>query len=178
MNPEPYYPLPFHIISTGRFSPIADIIVATAGPTLASTAWGTNNRAIYAPVALPARFTVARFFAGNGADLTGNVDLGLYSEAGSLLLSTGATARAGSNVVQYVDATDTSFPAGRYYLACVLSSSAGTIRTTTLTTDTGKMCGMLQETLGGATLAATMTPVTYAPSGVVFCFGFTQSGTV
>lgn len=173
-----FRPAPLHVISTGRFSNVADMVIATAGPLLASTGWGVNNRAIYVPISMPVRFTVARFLIGNGADLTGNVDLGLYSASGSLLVSAGATARAGANAVQYVGITDRSFPPGHYYLAAVLSSSAGTVRTTTVTTDTAKMCGLLQETLGATALPSTMTPVAYGPSGVVFCFGFTQSDTL
>lgn len=141
-------------------------------------AWPANNLAVYAPISVPSRFTVARFMVCNAGTLTGTVDVGLYSESGSLLASTGNTARAGASAVQYIGIADQSFPPGKYYLALVATSTSGTYSSIGLNNQyEARFSGWLQEALGGGTLPATMTPVPYAQTSI-FHFGFTQSDTL
>lgn len=173
-----YRPLPYRISTIGRFNNFAYFGQFNDTPSWTSTAWPTNNLAIYVPISLSARFTVARFVVANGANSTGNVDVGLYSAAGTRLISTGSTARAGTSVLQYIGVTDQSFPPGHYYLALVASSTTGSYMKTWTGQDQyiGRMCGLLQEALGATTLPTSMTPVAFTGAGV-FAWGFSQSDT-
>jgi hypothetical protein len=128
---------------------------------------------------MPGSFKIARFMVANGANATGNVDVGLYSEAGIRLLSTGTTARSGTNAMQYINVTDSTFPPGNYYLALVASSTTGSfMRSSTQGLEVSKASGFLQEALGSTVLPATMTPASYTSSANVYHFGFTQSDTL
>lgn len=171
-------PLPLRISSVGRFSAVVDTQIFQVGPSwVGNTNWPANNRAVYAPVSIPARFTIARFFAVNGTNATGNMDIGIYDLGGNRLLSTGTTARSGTSVVQYIGVTDTSFPAGQYYLALVASSTTGEFFRTLSNAVFLRVSGWLQEDLGGTVLPATMTPVTNTNASA-FAFGFSQSDTL
>lgn len=170
-------PLPLHITSVGRFSDQIDTQMFQVGPSWLSLPWAANNRAQYAPISVPSRFTVARFLVANGGNATGNVDVGLYSITGNLLISTGTTARSGTNVVQYIGVTDQSFPAGQYYLALVGSSTTGQYMATLNNSAFVRVCGWLQENLGSTVLPTTMSPASNTNVNP-FSFGFTQSDTL
>lgn len=114
----------------------------------------------------------------NGSNLTGTIDVGLYDSNGNLLFSLGSTARASASAVQYIAATDRSFPPGKYYLGMVASSTTGTYSALAFANQyEARACGALQEALGSSVLPATMTPASY---GQIQCFyfGFTQSDTL
>lgn len=101
---------------------------APTGPV--STTLGANN-AVYVPFALTATKTAYKMFCLNGATATGNVDLGIYSSAGTRLVSIGATAQSGTDTTQIFDIADTSLAAGQYYMA-ISFSSTGTIYAQTI----------------------------------------------
>ena len=174
-----YVPLPLRISSIGRFNNVPQMIVFDGSPEFtASQAWPAVNRAHYMPVTLPSRFTVARFVVAVGTTAGGNIDVGLYDSAGNRLLSTGTVARGSVSTIQYLDVTDQSFPAGKYYLALVCSSTGvGFTRVQVDNTDNFKAVGLLQEDLGSTVLPATMTPVAFS-TDTAFWFGFTQSATL
>lgn len=175
---HPYNIIPLHVCSLGRYNSCATTMSIMGTPLVTTAAWPANNLAIYVPVSLPVPFTVARFIIPNGSNLTGTVDVGIYSSSGGLLLSAGSTARASASAVQYVAVADTVFQAGSYYLALVGSSTTGTYALPSIAAATrARWCGFLEETLGSSVLPATMTPVTYTRT-VVPQFGFTQSNTL
>ena len=170
---------PLHIFSLGRYSPASSILPFLTSGGFNSTAVPAANRALYCPLQVPVRFTVARFFSSNGSGVNGTFDIGLFSQSGIKLISTGSTSQAGTTQAQYVDVTDQSFPPGFYYLGFV-GSTVTTARYNAITfTDQyeARGAGMLQEALGSAVLPAAMTPASYASNAVYF-FGFTQSGTL
>lgn len=175
LQPESIFaPLPLHITTVGRFTAVRPMLNFGLTPQFANGGWTANNRAIYMPVTIPQRFTVARFCSPNG-NPAGNSDMGLYDWMGTRLLSTGTVARAGTNVVQYFGVTDQSFSAGRYYIALVLSTTSGSIYAAVADQQSYmQIAGVLQEDLGSTVLPVTMTPAIYA-STVAWCFGFTQS---
>lgn len=170
--------LPLHIGSIGRFNSFSNVALFSAEGNFTSGTWFVNNQAVYIPIALPARFTVARFYVANGAAVSGTMDIGLFDSEGNKLISTGSAAPTGTSVVQYVDVTDRSFPAGNYFLGLVISTTASRVAMSTLgAVPDGEMCGATLEVLGSAVL-----PTTMAPSARVHatypCFGFTQSATL
>jgi len=172
-----YRPVPRHIVSTGRFSNVADMVRAANGNAFGSTGWPAGNRAFYYPLHIPQRFTVARFMIANGTAVAGNFDLGLYDNAGTRLVSIGATAQSGTSTTQYVGVTDQSFGPGHYYIGIVLSSTSGEVRRVTVDQYQQRVSGVLMENLGATTLPASMTPVSNT-NGVAWCFGLTQSDTI
>lgn len=174
-----FQPLPIHICSLGRWNSLAATQTALLGGGGSTGTWPAANRAIYIPLFLPAPFVVARFMVTN-VNTTGTVDIGLYNAAGTRLLSTGNTARSGSNVTQYFNVTDTWFPAGSYFIALVCSSASGTFGQISLTSvgaSHGRSCGVVQEDLGSAVLPASVTPAAFS-STAIWDFGFTQSDTI
>lgn len=174
---QQFYPqrLPLHI---GTWFNSQPLLFAIDGSTSLSTAgWPSANRALYVPVYLQARFTVARFFILNGSSATGNADVGLYSNARLKLISTGTTARSGANVAQYIDVTDQSFPAGAYYLALVSSTTGQYMRTVHGASGIVQASGYLQEDLGSTVLPSSMTPAANVTTNA-FHWGITQSDTL
>lgn len=142
-----------------------------------STAWGTaNTLALFFPVMCETPFTIVKFWTHNGATASGNVDVGLYSDAFVRLLSTTPVAQTGTSVLQDLDVTDTRFPAGRYYIALSLTSATGTILSAAATTVQGvQEAGAFQATVASGTLpAGPVTPVVFATLAAVPNFGFSQ----
>src|SRR5271154_4607263 len=50
---------------------------------------GAANAAIFIPFTVPDTITIAKLAAANGTAVAGNVDMGIYSEAGNRLVSKG-----------------------------------------------------------------------------------------
>lgn len=172
-----YLPTTLHVTSLGRYTDVTAVQFMTT-PQYTSAAWPANNRAVYYPLQIPGYFTVARFMLGNGASVSGNVDIGLYDAAGSRLISTGSTAQSGTTQVQYIGVTDKSFPPGKYYLALSCSTTSARVNASSAVSQYDfRAAGLLQESLGSVTLPTTMTPASYT-SNLGFFFGFTQSDTL
>lgn len=97
-----------------------DARILTNGTTLAAVTQ-TANRAHYLPLSLPYSYLVRRMFWVNGTTVTSsNVDVGIYSEDGTRLYSSGSTAMSGPSVPQFVTlSTPLLLPPGRYYIAYV-----------------------------------------------------------
>lgn len=96
-------------------------LVTTATTSAVSTGtWPSANLAIYVPFEVSATVTVsAAAYYSNAA--TGNFDVGVYSSAGTRLVSKGSTAIAtGFNVVSL---TSTLLLPGRYYMGFVHSAT-------------------------------------------------------
>jgi hypothetical protein len=111
------------------FSPPFDRVAISVSSNI-SSAWGTANQAYFYPVWVPDPCVVTTLWWQNGATASGNVDVGIYTDQGNRLISTGATPQIGTSVVQSVDIPDTPIPAGLCYCAIALSSATGTIWTT------------------------------------------------
>jgi len=125
------------------------------------------NVAIYLPLIVPDTFPVAGIAIHNGSNLTGNVCLGIYSEAGTRLATTGTTARATASSLQFI-ALSVTLTRGRYFLAGVASEAAlGTyLRIAPGSVALTRILQVRQETLGSTVLPATMTPVAVATAFV------------
>lgn len=88
--------------------------IASVAPVTA--VWPAANKAIYVPFTLDEPVTVIKGFWYNGGVATGNVDIGIYDEAGARQVSMGSTVKAGANVIQEANIADTLLSAGRYYM--------------------------------------------------------------
>jgi hypothetical protein len=109
-----------------------------------SAAWGTANLALFVPVPCNGPFKIKRVAWENGSTASGNVDMGVYTAEGKLVVSSGSTAQGTVNVQQVVDVTDTDIPPGLYYLALALSSATGTISGPAWTANVHRALGCYQ----------------------------------
>lgn len=131
-----------------------------------SGTWPAANRAYYLPFRLDEPWTVRRMFVFNGSTASGNIDLGIYSQAGTRLVSSGSTAQAGTNGPQWVDVTDTPLSAGVYYLALAASATTTTVfRTIQGTLSVWQAMGVREES---SALPLPATATFTAPSGSVY----------
>lgn len=89
----------------------------------AAANWPNANTAILIPFELPqaATVTAASYYSNS---TTGNIDIGVYTFAGTRLVSSGSTAAATGWT--NIDLTDTLLQPGRYYMAFVRSATAST----------------------------------------------------
>jgi hypothetical protein len=124
-----------------------------------STAHPAANLAIYVPFVLAAPANIQSVMWNNGATVGGNIDVGVYDEAGARLVSLGSTARGTvSTVITTTTLTDTVVGAGRYYMAFLCDSTANIIAWV----PAAGICealGVLEQAVGAATLP---NPATFA----------------
>lgn len=143
--------------------------------TAAAAAIATNNRIWYLPFVCNRRFTVTRLAWLNGGTVAGTVEVGIYSEAGVQLVTSGAVSAAGTNSQQVVDITDTTLDPGVYYLAFVTSNAtqqvfrwnAANLATNYTAVFTSLAAGIAAKALGilvQATAALPATATFAAPS--------------
>jgi hypothetical protein len=110
-----------------------------------STAWPSASMAIYVPIRVKQRVIVVSLAISNGATVTGNLDLGLYSATGVRLVSTGSTAQSGVNTEQVISVTGTSIGPGLYYLAAAMDGTTGTVRAFSPASPVATSAGLLTE---------------------------------
>lgn len=149
-------PIQFGALYTGSWHVLFDAVpFAGVGP--ATAAWPSASRAIFLPLEIQESITVAYAGVNNGGTVSGNFDVGIYSFAGSLLVSSGSTAQAGTSDVQNVNLADTLLTPGVYYLALVLDNTTGTvIRWNSLSTQWLTVAGV-QEMASAFPLPSTAT---------------------
>lgn len=116
---------PFSLESTGGF---------LASGSLSANTWPSANRALFVPFRVQSRITVTKAFWVNGGAVSGNVDIGIYSEGGARLVSSGSIAQANINLYQEVDITDTQLGTGLFFMALAVDNgTAQFVRRTTST---------------------------------------------
>jgi hypothetical protein len=176
------YPIPpVYIPSCSHYFGAAGARACGISPSGASgsVAWPTANLAIYHPFYLPCEYPLRRLWWANGSTSGGDMDIGVYSSRGTLIIKSGTTARDSGalSTLQYVS-VDYILPPGGYYLGQVCSATTGMIQSIagSWTAAAGRACGLLQESLGSASLPAVMTPATFAQTLVPLA-GLTLSPT-
>ena len=155
-NPQPFVTIsPYSAIHSEGLT-----IPPQSGPPSSST-WVAANRAIAYPIYLPDWVTVVKMWVANGAAVSGNIDIGIYNEAFSKLVSIGSTAQAGTSVNQVFDITDVSLAPGRYYVAVAMDNTTGTVLRSAITTPMQRFMGCVQMA-SAFPLPSTFTPATMA----------------
>lgn len=93
----------------------------------ASAAWPAANEAILVPFRIANPVIARMMFCSNGATVSGNVDAGIYTKDGRLLVSIGGVAQSGTSSIQSFDIADT-FLSGPdwFYMALSLDNTTGT----------------------------------------------------
>jgi hypothetical protein len=126
-------------------SPAAAGDVAMAGiyPVVGNNNWPAADRAIFVPFVLHEPMVVQRMAVFNALTATGNVDVGIYTEDGTRLVSAGSTAMSGTVAIQSFSISITLAP-GRYYMALAFSSASANIKAATTSLGSTYACGILQ----------------------------------
>lgn len=165
----PHSPL-ISFISEESGIALDNVALISAAP--ASTSWPTNNKAIYEPFRLRYSVTVYALWVANGGTASGNIDIGIYAQDGTKILSTGSTAQAGTNVHQVISTTATTIGPGQYYMALALSSTVGTVFAINSASKILAATGGMYLQLTAFPLPATATFATYsATSNYIPLFG-------
>ena len=150
------------IISPWSYQSIGQMLRAIALGS-ASQDYITANLVVYVPFWLPGSVTFTKLWWSNGAAVAGNYDVGIYALDGTLLVSSGSTAAAGTSAVQTVDITDTTCGRGSYYLAIVSDTSGATQKITAALPAAGiaQSFGLLQQAGVTLPLATNASPAIF-----------------
>lgn len=141
------YPLPgnsFEISSWGSQA-MGSIYIDGLGGSMLSTAWLSNNRAVYIPFRLAARVKITDGFVQNGSTANTNIDLGIYDEKGTLIVSSGTVGQSGTSQKQTIALTDTIIGPGLFYMALAFSATTGTVFARTFTLRTMRAIGYAEQ---------------------------------
>jgi len=138
------------LTTTGWSQPVGNAALATRTNSPGSGAWPAAKRAIFVPVIVEVQMTINQLAVLNGATISGNVDLGIYSYPGSgtaasRLVSIGATAQAGESKPQVFNIADTALKPGLYYFAMVATSATAAIIRSTAEAKLLQVCGVQQQ---------------------------------
>jgi len=166
--------VPGPVISTGSPEAAASDIAINTGLTAASAVWPSANRTIQVPIALERITTIRQMYAYNGTVVSGNADVGIYDYVGNLLVSMGATAQAGTSVIQTFNIADTTLAAGIYFLALALSNTTGTFFRIAMQTQQLKFAAVYQDS---SVMPSTMS-FTDASSAYLPVFGAVAVSTI
>lgn len=162
----------------------SDLVLSTASianrPTVpgatSSAAWPAANRAIYSAVVVPRPVTVTHLIIYVGTS-SGNVDVGIYNEAGTRLVSSGSTATIGGGAAnQAFNIADTSLSPGVYFFAMSCDNTTATFQCEQTAAEWLRVSGRQQEALGSVTLPATATMANPASAYSPHIFAVTRSG--
>lgn len=98
------------------------IPIRSLGIGYGSIPWATSNLARFTPFRVKRYQPVARLWVQTNTGA--NIDIGIYDEAGNLLVSSGSFAGAG-DAYNVRDVTDISLAPGNYYFATACDNGAG-----------------------------------------------------
>ena len=119
-TPLLHLPVASTINTAGLYCIASDIPAMNAAAGVAS-AWPSANRAIYVPVIVES-YVTAYQMAFEVTTQSGNYDIGIYDEAGTLLVAKGSTTVPAIGLAA-VDITDTPLTPGTYFLALVMNNT-------------------------------------------------------
>jgi hypothetical protein len=135
-----------------------------------SNAYPVADLALFVPFYVCERSIITKIYWANGAAVAGNVDMRVYTEAGTAITPSVQRAQAVINSIQEVDIADVPIDPGLFFMAIVLSNVGGTLVSGTLFANQAPATmGMAQQQLGaGAALPdiAVMAQITgnYIPA--------------
>jgi hypothetical protein len=113
-------------ISIGPYSPQATgwNVFLLGSTAFTGTTIGSSNIFLY-PVQVTEPYRVRRFWVVNGATTNGTWEVGVYSDGGAKVASSGAVTQAGGGVIQQ-STTDFTLGIGSYWIALASSSGSAT----------------------------------------------------
>jgi hypothetical protein len=153
-------------------------LVNTGGRALASGTVSVltlnQNQVYYIPIVVRSRIVVRKLFVANATSVAGNVDVGLFDQAGTKVVSSGSTAQSGADAEQYFDVTDTVVGRGLYYLAVVANGVSSQVAAHAISAPFLAATGVLAQT-GTFPLPATATFALIHATGALPIIGLLTS---
>jgi hypothetical protein len=150
---------------------VASGIIATLNE--GSVSYPVANLALYIPLNLPWPYPINRWFWAN-ATSGDHVDVGVYTQSGTKLASTGSIAQNGVNTsIQYVTTPTILLPAGSYYMGFSFDNTTHVRSANTGSPFLYRMLGLLQQTAAHP-LPSSMSPAILT-NGFWPLFGFTRT---
>lgn len=139
------------------------LIASTANQFPADALYPTAGLVIFVPFWVPEPTIVTKLWWYNGTAVAGNVDVGIYNEDATRIVSAGTTAAAGTSTTQSVNITDTTIARGAYYMA-ICCSDATTQRLHAAVPSAGipQSLGLLQQAGVTLPLSTGASPATFA----------------
>ncbi len=128
--------------------------------TASTNVYTTANTAIYCPFILPWSF-LAQNILVRVTTQSGNIDVGIYNEKGTRLVSSGSTTVAAAGT-QVFNITDTWLTAGTYFMAVNVDNTTAAFHSmvnTVLVDSIGRANGLQIQAVGAVTLP---NPATFA----------------
>jgi len=116
-----------NILSTVSPGGSAGALAALGVAITPSATWPAASRAIFQPFTLLERVVVRNLFIANGVAAAGNFDLGIYDSLLERIVSTGATAQAGTSSLQFVNIVSTPLEPGEYFWAAAFDGALATV---------------------------------------------------
>ncbi len=116
-------------LHTWSMESVGTSVVSSGGATLtqcASAAFPGDNSALFFPFYISKPITALNLMWINGTLVKGNIDVGIYTEDGTRLVSTGSTAVSGTAAIQSVPISLELGP-GVFYFAVAMDTSTGTL---------------------------------------------------
>lgn len=100
-------------------------LLATPYSGLNNTGTTATNVAKFFPFTLSQTIIIKRLFTVNGLTVSGNFDVGIYSNDGTKIVSSGSIAQVGTSTLQSVTISDTTLGPGMYYFAVAQDNATG-----------------------------------------------------
>lgn len=119
--------------------------------------WTTASTALYMPITISAPL-LAQQMAVDVSVQAGNLDLGIYTENGTRLVSAGSTA-VGAAGVQAVNIADTWLAAGTYFVAMNCDSGTASFVGYSIQMNQTRSSGIMEQAVGAVALPS---PATFA----------------
>lgn len=114
--------------SFGEGSISGEMVLNIGSAYTGTGTWGAANRAYYIPVQVLTTITVYKMVWLNGATVgTNSIDVGIYTAAGTRLVSGGGVLTSGVSVPQVVDITDTVLTPDTYFLGMSMNGITDTV---------------------------------------------------
>jgi hypothetical protein len=125
--------------------------------SLGGAVWPSANLIIYVPVAVRTWVIAKKLWFASDTVGTGNIDIGIYSRAGSRLVNSGTIAHGTANDEKTVDITDTTLKPDLYYIALQGSNGTDTYTRSAPGLPVPAASGVRSEAAGGFGLPASAT---------------------
>lgn len=135
----------------------------SGGISPASAAFPASNDAIFIPFTSDQAVTIKRLYTINGSTASGNIDVGVYTQDGAKIVSSGSIAQAGTSAPQFFDVTDFILGPGLYFWAVAMNNTTGTLFRSSLAVRYSQAIGIRKQATAFALPAsATFATVTAA----------------
>lgn len=132
-------------------------MVATTG----GVAWPLGNIGLFVPFHVPESVTIYKLWFGISTFAACNVDIGIFLEDGTLVVSMGTTALVNSGVNTF-DITDTRLARGRYYMGlCVDAVTAGLFTVSVPSAAVVQGLGVMKDTACAPPMSTNANPATF-----------------